>query len=93
LGANPAPYEDALQAMRLASAALPDLGRRPNDLRVVSAEQMLGGAGGSTARWRIGFKAIDLFPRGGRGKVGAGGELFVEVDLASRDARLARGGD
>jgi hypothetical protein len=88
-----APYDEAEHAMRLAAAALTDLGKRPDDFRVVQVQNLLSGADASPVRWRVAFKARHLVPEGPSGKIGKGGELFVEVDTLTGEAHQARGGD
>ena len=83
------PIDDAGEALRLAAAALPGLGKDPGAFRVVRAENLLAA---SPARWHVVFKARELIPDG-EGKIGKGGEVFVEVDTATGEAREARGGD
>jgi hypothetical protein len=84
---------EAAEAMRLAVAALPDLGKRPEDYRLVSVQNLLSGRDASPSRWRIGFKTRSLIPSGTAGKIGKGGEFFVEVDTESAKVTPARGGD
>jgi hypothetical protein len=84
--------EEAAEAMRLAAGALDGLGRHPEDLRIVLVENVLSGADASPARWRVRFKARELLPAG-EGKIGKGGELVIEVDTATGEARQGRGGD
>ena len=86
------PSSEAGEAIRLATASLPDLGVEPGDFRVVRAENLLSGADASPARWLVVFKARELIPEG-EGKIGKGGEIFVEVDTATGETRRARGGD
>jgi hypothetical protein len=87
------PYDDASEAMRLASAALPEIGKRPEDFRVVRTENLLAGADASPVRWRVVFKSRALLPDGREGKIGKGGEVFVEIDTGTGEAHQARGGD
>lgn len=79
--------------MRLATGALDKLGGRAEDFRIVLMENLLSGADASPARWRVRFKARELLPTGGEGKIGKGGELVVEVDTVTGEAHQARGGD
>ena len=78
--------------MRLATAGLPDLGVEPGGFRVVRVENLLSGADASPVRWRVVFKARELLPEG-EGKIGKGGEVFVEVNTATGETRRGRGGD
>ena len=78
--------------MSLAAAVLEGLGRRPEDLRIVLVENVLSGPDASPARWRVTFKARSLLPAG-EGKIGKGGELVIEVDTTTGQARHGRGGD
>jgi hypothetical protein len=87
------PAGEAAEAMRLATKALAGIGRRPGDFRIVLVENLLSGAGASPARWRVRFKARDLLPAAGEGKIGKGGELVVEVNTATGEAHQGRGGD
>ena len=90
---TPRPADEAAEAMRLATAALAGLRQRPDDLRIVLVENLLSGSDASPARWRVRFKARKLLPARGEGKIAKGGELVVEVNIATGEAYQKRGGD
>jgi hypothetical protein len=43
--------------------------------------------------WRLTFKRRDLIPETADDEIGKGGELFVEVDLSTKRARLVAYGE
>jgi hypothetical protein len=86
------PAAEAGEAMRLATASLPELGVEPDDFRIVRAENLLSGVAASPARWRVVLKSRATLPEG-EGKIGKGGEIFVEVNTKTGETRRGRGGD
>lgn len=44
-------------------------------------------------RWRLTYKPRRLVPGTAEQEIGAGGEVFVEVDLSTGDARVAGRGE
>lgn len=87
------PDHDAQDAMALAAAYLPTLSLASNDYRVFFVENVLSGEGASTARWRVGFKQRAMLPDAPDGRIGKGGEVYVEVDTSTRQAKRGKGGD
>ena len=85
------PAEEAAEAMRLATTALPELGVTADDVRVSHAQNVLSGPGAAAGRWRIGYKRRELIRDDGM--IGKGGEYFVDVDTSAGTARPGRGGD
>jgi hypothetical protein len=91
------PTADCRQALALAGAllpSLPDLPADPSHYKLVVAENVLAGAAhGGPHLWRLTFKLRELLPHNGDSAIGAGVEIFVEVDLAAQRARLAGYGE
>jgi hypothetical protein len=84
---------EASDAVALAIAYLPSLSISADEYRVVFVENVLSGEGASATRWRIGFKRRALVPEQPGGRIGKGGEVFVDVDTATRQAQRGKGGD
>jgi hypothetical protein len=91
----PAPSADreAHDAVLLAIGFLPTMSIVPDDYRVCFVENVLSGDGASPTRWRIGFKRRALVPDQAGGRIGKGGEVFVDVDMSTRQAQRGKGGD
>ena len=89
----PATDREASDAVSLAIAFLPSMSISPDEYRVFLVENILSGDGASASRWRIGFKRRALVPEQPGGRIGKGGEAYVEVDTATRQARRGKGGD
>jgi hypothetical protein len=80
-------------AVSLAIAFLPSMSISADEYRVFLAENLLSGEGASATRWRIGFKRRALVPEQPGGRIGKGGEAYVEVDTSTRRAQRGKGGD
>jgi hypothetical protein len=62
--------------------------------RLTSAINMMAGAQyRGPAFWRLAFKRRDLIPADASGELGAGGEIFVDVDLATSSAVITGFGE
>jgi hypothetical protein len=83
---------EARDAITLALAYLPTIVKSADDYRLVSIQNVLVGEDASPARWLVGFKLRSLIPASDDGKIGKGGDLFVEVNTTSRQAVTAKGG-
>jgi hypothetical protein len=83
------PAEEVLAAIELATAFLPTVAPDPSEYQLVAAARLLGESGpGRGGAWRLTFKRRQLIPSEAETEIGAGGEVFVEVDLASQAALL-----
>ncbi|HMG24023.1 MAG TPA: hypothetical protein VK607_21960 [Kofleriaceae bacterium] len=89
----PASNQEANDAVSLAVGFLPSLSVSPEEYRVFFVENILSGEGASPTRWRIGFKRRALVPDQPGGRIGKGGEVYVEVDTSARHAQRGKGGD
>lgn len=91
----PSPSAELQEALTLSNALLPRFGRNPRDLKVVKVENLLFSNSDppSTANWRFTYKERSLIPSGGKTLLGLGGELFIEVDLVNKKARLTGFGE
>lgn len=76
------------EAVSLAEAMLPTIDIKPEDYKLVAAENLRDAAGvyRGPQFWRLTFKARHLIPHTHEGILGAGGEIFVEADLTERRA-------
>ncbi len=59
--------------------------------KLISAENLIGTA--EPHIWRLTFKLRRLIPKTPGSRIGAGGELFIEVDLSLDQARLCGYGE
>lgn len=84
---------EAHDAVALAIGFLPTMSILPDEYRVFFVENILSGDGASPARWRIGFKRRALVPDQAGGRIGKGGEVYVEVDTSTRQVQRGAGGD
>jgi hypothetical protein len=82
----------ARDAIALAVAYLPTVVPSADDYRLVSVVNILVGEDASPARWLVGFKLRSLIPDRDDGKIGKGGDLFVEVNTTTRQVVTARWG-
>jgi hypothetical protein len=89
----PVADHEASDAISLAIGYLPSLSISPGEYRVFLVENVLSGEGASVTRWRIGFKRRALVPDRPGGRIGKGGEVYVEVDTSTRQAQRGKGGD
>lgn len=83
---------EARDAIALALAYLPTVVKSADEYRLISVSNILVGEDASPARWLVGFKLRSLIPAGDDGKIGKGGDLFVEVNTTTRQAVTAKGG-
>ena len=83
---------EARDAISLALAYLPTIVKSADEYRLVSVYNILLGEDASPARWLVGFKLRSLIPASDDGKIGKGGDLFVEVNTTTRQAMTAKGG-
>lgn len=76
------------EAVALAEAMLPTIGKMPQDYKLVAAGNLRSHAGAYRGPhfWHLTFKLRKLIPSSSEGILGAGGEIFVEVDLAEKRA-------
>ena len=89
----PSADRETSDALSLAIAYLPSLSISPGEYRVFFVENVLSGEGASATRWRVGFKRRALVPDQPGGRIGKGGEVYVEVDTSTRHAQRGKGGD
>lgn len=83
---------EARDAITLALDYLPTIVNAAGDYRLVSVHNILVGEDASPARWLVGFKLRSLIPASDDGKIGKGGDLFIEVNTTTRQAMTAKGG-
>jgi hypothetical protein len=84
---------EARDAVSLATEFLSTLSLSPDEYRVVSVQNLLSGEGASPVRWRVGFKRRALVPDQADGRIGKGGEVYIDVDTSTRKAQQGKGGD
>jgi hypothetical protein len=86
---------EAHRAIELAEGTLGRAGIRLADYRLLRAVNLIGPD--SVYRgpdyWRLTFKRRDLVPATADKELGAGGELFVDVDIATATATIAGHGE
>lgn len=90
---TPSADREVNDAVSLAIAFLPSMSLSPDECRVFFVENILSGEGAAASRWRIGFKRRALVPDQPGGRIGKGGESYVEVDTSTRHAQRGKGGD
>ncbi|HEY0483240.1 MAG TPA: hypothetical protein VGD37_37215 [Kofleriaceae bacterium] len=83
---------EARDAIALAVAYLPTVVKSADDYRLISVTNILVGEDASPARWLVGFKLRSLIPTGDEGKIGKGGDLFIEVNTTTRHSMTVKGG-
>jgi hypothetical protein len=77
------------EAIGLAAGFLRTVTPDSSEYQLVAAESHIRGAGPIQPEvWRVTFKRRALIPTSASAEIGAGSEIFVEVDLVSREARL-----
>lgn len=83
------------EAIALAEAMLPTIGANPPDYKLITAQNLSTPAGvyRGPQFWHLSFKLRELIPSTPQAEVGAGGEIFVEVDLTEQRAWLAGYGE
>jgi hypothetical protein len=65
-----------------------------DQLKLTSAVNMTAGRDyRGPAYWRVTFKRRDLIPKDSASELGAGGEIFVDVDLDTNVARISGHGE
>lgn len=86
---------DAQRALGLAEALLAAEGRPLDTLKLILAKNLVVKGDGTVAPhlWRLTFKPARLLPMGPSDPIGAGGEIFVEVDLTAGRARITGYGE
>jgi hypothetical protein len=93
-GSTQDPGRDCQEAIALGSRFLTRSKVDPTEYQVVRAENLVGHPVYSGPWvWRLTYKLRRLIPRSVEEEIGAGGELLVEVDLATGDARLLGHGE
>jgi hypothetical protein len=82
------------RAIDLAERTVAGSGDDISGLRVTAAINMMAGNEyrGPTF-WRVTFKRRDLIPKDASSELGAGGEIFVDVDLTANVAKIAGRGE
>jgi hypothetical protein len=86
------PAAELARAVELASAFLVSQGHDIASVRITEVRNQLRGSGGGPDAWRVTYKLRHLIPADGS-EIGAGGELFVDVDLKSSAVRLGGVGE
>jgi len=82
------------RAVELAERMLMTSGARGTELKLTSAINMMAGREyRGPAYWRLTFKRRDLIPKDATSELGAGGEIFVDVDLDANVAKIAGHGE
>jgi hypothetical protein len=82
------------RAVELAEQTVTTSGANLAELRLTSAVNMMSGREyRGPAYWRLTFKRRDLIPRDATSELGAGGEIFVDVDLGANVAKIAGHGE
>jgi hypothetical protein len=82
------------RAVELAEQAVLASGTALGGLKLVGAVNMMAGREyRGPAYWRITFKRRDLIPKDADSELGAGGELFVDVDLGASAAKISGHGE
>lgn len=90
----PVTASELAKAIELAEQAVLRDGVALEQLKLISAINMMAGREyRGPAYWRITFKRRDLIPRDADSELGAGGELFIDVDLGANAAKLSGRGE
>jgi hypothetical protein len=86
---------EANRAIELAEAAIDRSGAKPEAYRLIRAVNLTApdGAYRGPTYWRLTFKRRDLVPATADAELGAGGEVFVDVDTAEAEATIAAYGE
>ena len=87
--------QECEEAIALAEEFLPAAGVRAEAYKLITAENMStrGGDYRGPQYWHLTFKLRELIPDDLEVPVGAGGEIFIEVDLTNRKTSLAGYGE
>ncbi len=91
---NNATATELNRAVEIAEDIIVKAGELPSEYQLTSATSMLTPKGvyRGPAFWHLTFKRRDLIPADAESEIGAGGMLFVEVDLAiAHGALMGRG--
>jgi hypothetical protein len=99
----PAPSEERImsvttkelgRAVELAEKEILASGAVVAELKLTSAINLMDGRSyRGPAYWRLTFKRRDLLPKDAESELGAGGELFLEVDLDAGSAKITGRGE
>jgi len=82
------------QAVELAERIVVAGGTALDQLKLTSAVNMMAGSAyRGPAYWRVTFKRRDLIPKDAASELGAGGQIFVDVDLATSVAKISGHGE
>lgn len=86
---------DCQEAVALAESSLRASGARPDEYMLIRAENVLSGTSRCPGPrcWRLAFKRRDLIPTEMPAELTAGGEIFVEVNLAAKKAEITGYGE
>jgi len=83
------PSSDCQEAVSLGISLLTSRNIDLSQYKLVSAENLIKGPTyAGPYIWRLTFKLKRLIPDTSNKEIGAGGELFVETDLATKKAKL-----
>jgi len=83
------PARECLEAVRLGVQFLAEQGGDVEQLKLISVSNLIKGPDYAGPQvWMLIFKSRALIPADDQAAVGAGGEIFVNVDLSARMARL-----
>ena len=87
--------QECKEAIILAEEFLPTIGVRVEDYKLITVENMSTRNGDyrGPQYWHLTFKLRGLVPDNPELPIGAGGEIFVEIDLTDRRALLAGYGE
>ena len=86
--------QELARAVDLAERTVVASGAVLAELKLTSAVNMMAGREyRGPAYWRLTFKRRDLIPKDATSELGAGGEIFVDVDLDANVARIAGRGE
>jgi hypothetical protein len=79
-----------LQAIELSDSLLFDMDAQRSDFRLISIENMLikGEEFIGPDIWHLTYKLKSIIPEDDKGMVGAGGEIFIEVNTKKRIAKI-----
>ena len=82
------------RAVELAERTVSASGSALAELKLTNAISMMAGREyRGPAYWRLTFKRRDLIPKDATSELGAGGEIFVDVDLDANVAKIAGRGE
>jgi hypothetical protein len=85
-----APEKECLEAIGLAKDLLATLKLKPSDYKLIVMKNLVvrGNEYKGPQYWDITFKSRSVIPDKADECVGAGGEIFIDVDLSARKATL-----